>query len=172
MITLAPLDQVHPDAVEQLLDAAFGPDRHGRTAYRLREGMAEIPALSFAALEEETLLGSIQCWPVTLAGDGGATDPLVLVGPVAVRPDRQRDGIGRMLMERMIEAATETGETALVLIGDPEYYGRFFGFTADATAGWTLPGPFEPRRLLARLTDGRTLAARGALGPRRAMAGA
>ena len=38
---------------------------------------------------------------------------------------------------------------ALMLIGDPEYYGRFFGFTAERTGGWRLPGPFEPRRLLA-----------------------
>jgi predicted N-acetyltransferase YhbS len=54
----------------------------------------------------------------------------------------------------------------LVLIGDPEYYGRHFGFIADATANWELPGPFERRRLLAR-THGRDLPYRGMLGPRR-----
>ncbi len=46
-----------------------------------------------------------------------------------------------------------------VLIGDPEYYGRFFGFAADQTGRWDLPGPFERRRLLAR--TGRTDAAGG-----------
>ncbi len=38
----------------------------------------------------------------------------------------------------------------MAMIGDPEYYGRFFGFTADATANWELPGPVERRRLLAK----------------------
>jgi len=52
-----------------------------------------------------------------------------------------------------------------VLIGDPEYYGRHFGFIADQTANWELPGPFERRRLLAR-TGGRDLPYRGMLGPR------
>jgi predicted N-acetyltransferase YhbS len=35
------------------------------------------------------------------------------------------------------------------MIGDPEYYGRFFGFSAEATGQWRLPGPVEMRRLLA-----------------------
>jgi predicted N-acetyltransferase YhbS len=51
-----------------------------------------------------------------------------------------------------------------VLIGDPEYYGRF-GFTAEATAGWEVPGPVERRRLLARTAH--PLPRHGMLGPRR-----
>ena len=38
----------------------------------------------------------------------------------------------------------------MCLIGDPEYYGRFFGFDSARTGGWRLPGPVERRRLLAR----------------------
>jgi predicted N-acetyltransferase YhbS len=37
------------------------------------------------------------------------------------------------------------------MIGDPEYYGRFFGFSAAITGGWVLPGPVERHRLLARI---------------------
>ncbi|WP_163500483.1 GNAT family N-acetyltransferase, partial [Escherichia coli] len=77
--------------------------------------------------------------------------PMVMVGPVAVQPDRQQGGIGRMLMERALEAAETAavpGADALMLIGDPEYYARFFDFSAERTGGWRLPGPFEPRRLL------------------------
>ena len=51
-----------------------------------------------------------------------------------------------------------------MLIGDPEYYGRFFGFSADRTSGWRVPGPVEQRRLLAlgdAVPDGA-----GMLGPR------
>ena len=146
MFHLVPLADVSADAVELLLDAAFGADRHGRTAYRVRLGMAPIPALSFAAVEDGTLVGSIQCWPVALAADEGSRIPMVMVGPVAVSPARQNIGIGRALMWKAIEMAD--GE-ALMLIGDPEYYAQF-GFEAEATGQWRLPGPFEQHRLLAR----------------------
>jgi predicted N-acetyltransferase YhbS len=69
------------------------------------------------------------------------------------------------MMERMLAAAEASGADPLVLIGDPEYYGRFFGFTTEATGGWELPGPVERHRLLAR-TGGRLLPKTGMLGPR------
>lgn len=153
MPQIVPIAELPADAVERLLDHAFGPDRHGRTAYRIRAGSAAIPELSFAAIEDGAVLGTIQCWPVALSCDGGARSPVVMVGPVAVEPDRQRDGIGRLLMAHMLAAADASpvaGHDALALIGDPEYYERFFGFSAERTGGWRLPGPFEPRRLLAR----------------------
>ncbi|HMP45414.1 MAG TPA: GNAT family N-acetyltransferase, partial [Sphingopyxis sp.] len=130
MVEFLPLSEIEPQAVEQLLDAAFGADRFGRTAYRIREGMAAIPALSFALLEEGALVGTIQCWPVAHHAPDGTACPLVMVGPVAVRPDVQRGGHGRALTARMLAAAEHEADGALMMIGDPEYYGRFFGFTA------------------------------------------
>ena len=154
MIALVPLAKMESAAVEALLDRAFGPDRHLRTAYRIRAGIQPIPELSFAAIGDDgALLGTIQCWPVTLACDSGAQVPMVMVGPVAVSPGHQQQGIGRMLMERMLDAVpncTSEGCDSLMLVGDPEYYGRFFGFTPERTTQWRLPGPFEARRLLAR----------------------
>ncbi len=167
MVELLPLSDIEPQAVEDLLDAAFGADRFGRTAYRIRAGMTEIPALSFALREDGALAGTIQCWPVMHRGPGGTATPLVMVGPVAVRPDLQRGGHGRALMAHMLEAAETAADGALMMIGDPEYYGRFFGFSAEATAAWDLPGPFERRRLLARAVNGHILPARaGTIGPR------
>ena len=157
-------------AIAGLLDSAFGPDRHGRTAYRIRRGMAWLTDLSFAARDEAgTLVGVLQSWPAALATPDGAETPLVMVGPVAVMPDQQRHGIGRMLMDRMVEtadAAPADVQLPLMMIGDPEYYGRFWGFTADSTGGWTVPGPVEQRRLLARVPAGVTLPQTGLLGPR------
>jgi len=151
MLRFVPLAEIAPEQVEHLLDRAFGADRHGRTAYAVRAGTVPITGLSFAALDGEALAGTIQCWPVVLAGEDGIRTPLVMVGPVAVDPPRQQAGIGHALMEHMLDAAAETGADArLMLIGDPEYYARFFGFSAARTAQWRLPGPFEPRRLLAR----------------------
>ncbi|UYY59449.1 GNAT family N-acetyltransferase [Sphingomonas sp. S2-65] len=153
MITLVPLATIAPAQVEDLLDRAFGADRHTRTAYRIRSGTTAIPELSFAALAEDgALLGTTQSWPVALACDEGGSRPMVMVGPVAVEPGLQRGGIGRMLMRHMLDAALESdvpGHDALMLVGDPEYYSRFFGFTAERTGGWRLPGPYEQHRLLA-----------------------
>ena len=154
MAALVPLHQIPPDQVEGLLDRAFGPGRGTRTAYRVRVGTAALPGLSFAALDEAgSLVGSIQAWPVSLTSDQGRAAPLVMVGPVAVTPVLQGTGIGIALMRRLIDAAErdpDPGASALMLIGDPEYYGRFFGFSAKDTAGWRLPGPVERRRLLAK----------------------
>ncbi|PCD01651.1 GNAT family N-acetyltransferase [Sphingomonas spermidinifaciens] len=150
MFDLVPIQAVSPAAVEALLDAAFGTDRHGRTAYRLREGVAPITAMSLAAVIGEELVGSIQCWPVRLIRDAGGSVPMILVGPIAVSPAHQDIGIGRALTRTAIERAAEVeGGDAMMLIGDPDYYGRFFGFSAERTGGWRLPGPFEPQRLLA-----------------------
>ena len=165
MIRIAPISEVEPQVVELLLDRAFGTDRHERTAYRIREGMPAIPRLSFAAIEQDVLVGTIQCWPILFDGDDGVDVPLVMVGPVAVEPARQRDGIGRDLMLCALNAAVATGEAgSLMLIGDPEYYGRFFGFTAERTAGWRVPGPVVQRRWLA-MGDS-VPAGAGMLGPR------
>jgi predicted N-acetyltransferase YhbS len=163
---LAPLDQANPEHVDRLLDAAFGTDRRTRTAYRLRDGVAPIGALSLAAFDSEgALVGSLQSWPIQLLTPDGHAEPLVLVGPVAVDPGHQRQGLGREMMVRMLATADAEGADPQVLIGDPEYYGRFFGFDAGQTGSWDLPGPFERRRLLAR-TGGLALPTHGMLGPR------
>ena len=163
---LQPLTDAPAGAVDALLDRAFGTDRHGRTAYAVREGTAPLAELCFGAWHDGAFVGSIQAWPVTLATDANESWPLVMVGPVAIEPPLQGAGIGRALMAALGDAAVlseDSGAGALMLIGDPEYYGRF-GFTDKATAGWRLPGPFERRRLLARGPAVPALA--GLLGPR------
>lgn len=164
MIDIIPLAAVDPVAVERLLDRAFEPERRGRTAYKVRGDALPIPALSFAAVEHGAPVGSVQCWPVRFRPDAGAPAPLVMVGPVAVAPERQGVGLGRRLMDGALAAAAGTGlDDGLVLIGDPDYYGRLFGFTAGRTGAWRLPGPVERHRLLAR--GSRVPAGPGELGP-------
>jgi predicted N-acetyltransferase YhbS len=168
--SLIPLAACDPAMVEAVLDRAFGPDRHARTAYRIRAGMPPLDALSFAALDEDELLvGTIQCWPIGLATPEGTQVPLVMVGPVAVVPERQGEGFGIGLMSAMIEADARLAEASggslpQVLIGDPEYYGRW-GFTDAATNGWRCPGPYEQHRLLARGPALSAMPAQGMLGP-------
>ena len=148
---LSPLTQVPETAIEALLDAAFGVDRHNRTAYRVRAGMTWKPKLSFAAHGPDgVLLGLIQCWPVMLAIDNGAQHNLIMVGPVAVHPDAQRHGIGSALMDKAMAASSKDyPETPMMMIGDYDYYRRW-GFSAEGTQFWRLNGPFDPSRLLMR----------------------
>ncbi len=160
MPDLRPLATIRAADVDALLDLAFGVDRRQRTAYRVRDGLRMLDALSFAWLEDGRLTGCIQCWPVQLDGDDGSATPLVMVGPVAVAPDRQGIGIGRTLMAESIAAAGP--DAPLMLIGDPEYYGQF-GFGAQQTGAWRMPGPYAQRRLLAR---GTVPDRPGILGPR------
>ena len=168
--SLIPLAAVDPAMVEAVLDRAFGPDRHARTAYRIRAGMPPLDGLSFAALDADDLLvGTIQCWPIGLLTPEGTQVPLVMVGPVAVVPERQGEGFGIGLMSAMIEADARLAEHSggslpQVLIGDPEYYGRW-GFTDAVTGGWRCPGPYEQRRLLARGAALSAMPAQGMLGP-------
>jgi predicted N-acetyltransferase YhbS len=143
-LQLVSLSNCDAEAIEYLLDAAFGSDRRQRTAYKLRKGVDFMSALSFGLIDDNALVGCIQCWPVTLREHNF---PLILVGPVAVSPTHQNQGLGAMLMHAMHDAAAVRGDPVMVMIGDPEYYERY-GFFAGAGAGWQLPGPWEPRRLL------------------------
>ena len=169
--TLIPLDKVDPALVEALLDRAFEPERKSRTAYKLREGTDWLPGLSFAAIDgDEQLVGSIQCWPLALTeptknGQTPKRHPLIMVGPVAVLPEAQGLGYGKALMTASLAALSPEAPLPQVMIGDPEYYGRFWGFANDYTGGWQLPGPFDPKRLLARCDNPAVLPKVGTLGP-------
>ena len=164
--TLIPLDNVDPALVEALLDRAFEPERHTRTAYKVREGTDWLPGLSFAALDEnEHLVGTIQCWPVALTDTAGRAHPMIMVGPVAVEPSLQGLGYGQALVTAALAALDPRAPLPQVMIGDPEYYGRFWGFSNAHTGGWSLPGPIEQRRLLARCNNPSVLPVGGSLGP-------
>ena len=162
--TLIPLAEVDPELVEQVLDRAFGPGRHGRTAYIIREGTDYLPALSFAALDrQDHLVGTIQCWPVGLNEPSGRAYPLVMVGPVAVLPERQGEGFGIAMMLAVGRSIGPEAPLPQVLIGDAPYYGRF-GYR-QAPAGWRCPGPWDPARLLVRCAEYSVLPTDGMLGP-------
>ena len=164
--TIIPLDNVDPALVEALLDRAFEPERRQRTAYKVRDAADWLPGLSFAAIDaEEHLVGTIQCWPVALTSPDGRAHPMIMVGPVAVLPQQQSLGYGKALVSASLAAIDPRAPLPQVMIGDPEYYGRFWGFTADGTAGWSLPGPWDPARLLVRSANPAVLPREGMLGP-------
>ena len=136
-------------AREALLDACFGEHRHARTCQRLRDGRVPAEGLAFSAVHRGRLVGTVRLWH---ASAGGV--PALVLGPLAVDASCRSLGLGAALMQHAIAAAKARGHGAVILLGDAAYYARF-GFTADKTAGLSLPGAFEQERLLAlELRDG------------------
>ncbi|MBN9064224.1 MAG: GNAT family N-acetyltransferase [Rhizobiales bacterium 65-9] len=145
------------DAREALLDACFGDARFAKTSERLREGRLPARGLALVARDESRMVGTIRLWNVT-AGPGC---PALLLGPLAVDPARQGEGLGALLMQDAIGRAKALGHKAILLVGDAPYYARF-GFSAAATEALWLPGPVERERFLAReLHDGALAKASG-----------
>ncbi|HMK67750.1 MAG TPA: N-acetyltransferase [Stellaceae bacterium] len=136
-------------AREALLDACFGENRHARTCQRLRDGRAPAEGLALSAVRGRKLVGTVRLWHVCAGGL-----PALVLGPLAVDTESRKLGVGAALVERALAAARARGHRAVLLLGDAPYYGRF-GFSAVKTGALTLPGAFEPERLLAlELEDG------------------
>jgi predicted N-acetyltransferase YhbS len=144
MFTLRPERPADGPAIDALLDTSFGPGRFAKTAYRLREGVEAIPALSFVAEEAGALLGTIRYWPVLI---GGA--PSIMLGPIAVLPEHRGRGMAVGLMNVTLEAAAALGHRSVVLVGDEPYYARV-GFSRVPAGRMTMPGPVDYSRLLWR----------------------
>jgi predicted N-acetyltransferase YhbS len=150
-----PVDQA---AIERLHERAFGPGRFARTAFRLREGVAPDPALSFAAHVGTFLVGGVKVTPVRAGGY-----PALMLGPLTVDPAFEGRGIGAALMNRSIAAAREGGHDLILLIGDAPYYARF-GFSVIPPGQLVLPGPADPARFLAlELVEGVLALRKGAV---------
>jgi len=133
--------------VEALYDLAFGPGRVALSSYRLRDGIEPVEGLSLVARDDfDTLAGAIRFWPVVI---GATAAPALLLGPVAVHPTRQGEGLGALLIGTGLERAREAGWRRVVLVGDEPYYRRF-GFTRAAAGALAFPPPTNPDRLLAR----------------------
>tara|TARA_R110002020_G_scaffold176118_1_gene368202 strand:- start:638 stop:1231 length:594 start_codon:yes stop_codon:yes gene_type:complete len=139
----------HVPGREALLDAAMGPGRTRKSSEAIRAGRLPADGLAFSAVHPDgSLVGTVRLWNVTAGTKDGARVPALLLGPLAVSPASQGTGLGSLLMRHAIAEAARLGHGAVLLVGDPEYYVRF-GFSAARTGALSMPGPFEPRRLLA-----------------------
>jgi predicted N-acetyltransferase YhbS len=143
MVSIRPEKPSDSRAIEPLLDLAFEPGRHSRPSYRLRDGVAKLDSLCFVAEEDGRLLGVVRFWPIEIGGT-----PALLLGPIAVHPERARQGIGTLLVRAGLNAAREAGWRVVVAIGALSYLGRF-GFAPAAPCGLRFPAPVETARFLA-----------------------
>lgn len=104
-----------------------------------------------AQLPEKIMAGGTETLSVVAEAEGfliahalfsrleGAERALAL-GPVAVAPDRQGQGVGAGLIRYGLDLAAERGWRSVFVLGDPSYYGRF-GFSAELAAAAEVPWP-------------------------------
>jgi putative acetyltransferase len=83
--------------------------------------------VSLVANADGAVVGHVAISPVSISD--GATGWFGL-GPISVVPEHQRRGVGSRLMREALRVLREQGAAGCVLLGEPEYYGRF-GFQAD-----------------------------------------
>ena len=113
-------------------------------------------AASLVAEDAGAVIGHVLMSRMTVEADSRSLRGVGLA-PLAVLPERQREGIGGRLVRAALEAARADGEEIAFLLGDPEYYRRF-GCSAEAAAPFASPyaGPYFMSCLLAERPAPRT----------------
>ncbi|MCI6619322.1 MAG: N-acetyltransferase [Prevotella sp.] len=118
------------------------------------DGDAFVGALSVVAEVEGTVVGHALLTRIRIEAADGAVHESLALAPVAVRPDRQRQGIGSELIRRALERAAALGFSSVVVLGHAAYYPRF-GFRRASEWGIRAPFPVPDEAFMAvELTDG------------------
>ena len=131
--------------VERLLDLVFTPRRKLLSSYQLRDSANKVFKLSYVIKDtSNSVVGSIRFWNVKI--DGHSSEGLLL-GPLAIHPIYQSEGLGEKLVLNSIEQATEDNWNWVILVGDIEYYSKF-GFSKKLTRGIYLGDGLDNERLL------------------------
>lgn len=138
--TEAPADIL---AVDQLLKSAFETEAEANLVMKLRENGHRTLSL-VAANDNGEVVGYALFSPVTLDGQDDSWQGLA---PLAVKEEYRRQGVAKLLVEEAFASLKELGYPACVVLGDPNYYGRF-GFVAsekhNMRCRWEVPvGAFQ-----------------------------
>ncbi len=132
----------HEDEAEisGLIDAAFGDRETSAFAARIRASPGYVPELAFVVEEEGAIVAHTMLSRVRL--EGPDVDVLILT-PMSVRPDRQRQGLGRSIVEAALAAADEQREPFVLVEGGHSYYPQF-GFVSATELGLERPDASVP----------------------------
>lgn len=126
--------------VEALYDLCFAPGRKALSSYRLRDDVPAVPAFCSVIKQDGIVGGAIRCWPIRIEDHDA-----LLLGPVAVHPTRQGEGLGGLMIRDVLARAAGAGWPRVLLVGDAPYYERF-GF--KRLNGVVMPPPTNPARVL------------------------
>jgi putative acetyltransferase len=124
-------------AVDAVHRAAFPTDVEARLLGELRRDAGFLPHLSLVAVDGGEVIGHV----IATRGRVEPGDARALgLGPLGVLPDRQRSGVGTVLVHALLAVAEAAGERLVVLLGDPAWYRRS-GFVAASEVGVQPPDP-------------------------------
>src|SRR4026208_473479 len=119
MTILRPEGPDDSSQIRRVNELAFGQPAEADVVDNLRRVCVE--SLSLVAEEDDaTIVGHILFTPVVVEG----LPPGMGLAPMAVLPDRQRQGIGSQLVRRGLDILRERGCPFVVVVGHPEYYPR------------------------------------------------
>ncbi|WNX84177.1 N-acetyltransferase [Agathobaculum sp. NTUH-O15-33] len=116
--------------------------------HQLRKHPDFIPELSLVAEQNGGIVGHIAYSRAAIVQENGTEFPLILFGPLSVRPDRQKSGVGAALIRHSLALAGELGYPAVAVCGWPDYYPRF-GFQRARVFGITDAEGQSPDPLMA-----------------------
>ena len=124
------------EAIRDVNRLAFGQHQEGEIVDALRANGGVV--LSLVAVSNGKIVGHILYSPIVVGGSfTGAA-----LGPMAVLPDYQRQGIGGELVAAGNRQLAEAGCPFVIVLGHPEFYPRF-GFTSASMHGitceWDVP---------------------------------
>ena len=132
-------------AVEPLVATAFGESPDGRVVTMMRALSASGAArVGLVAVADDEVVGNVGLSRAWVDARPALVDVLVL-SPLAVRPDRQGTGVGTALVAAALGAARDLGAPAVFLEGAWSYYGAR-GFVAGASVGFERPSSRIPER--------------------------
>lgn len=110
-------------AIDRVNELAFDRRGEAELVKALRKGQKI--TLSLVAVQDAQIVGHILFSPMRIIAGDGTGAPAVGLGPVAVLPARQRQGVGSMLVEAGLAECKAAGHEIALVLGHPSYYPRF-----------------------------------------------
>jgi len=125
--------------VLQIERLAFGYEKEADLVRGLLYDLSAKPVLSLLAFQKNRALGHILFTTAQLSGSQDSAS-IVILAPLAIVPDAQKQGIGGKLIEKGLELLSKSGVDLVFVLGHPEYYPRY-GFKPAGDLGFEAPYP-------------------------------
>lgn len=117
---------------------AFGQEKESKLIEKIRRGPNFVPELSLVAEKDNEIVGHILFSKIQIVGE--SEYETLMLAPLAVIPELQKQGIGGKLIKKGIEKAKELGVESIIVVGHKDYYPKF-GF--QKASKWGIKCPFE-----------------------------
>jgi putative acetyltransferase len=127
-------------AIRKVNDLTFERPEEGRLVDNLRQLPEFEPRLSLVAELDGQIIAHALFSPIFIQSKDNEEYPCLSLGPIAVIPEFQNQGVGGKLIEAGHRAALELDYTAVLLLGHPGYYPRFGYLPADK---WKISNPWK-----------------------------